>query len=61
MYCILTTMVQKSFMVSFYLAEQWQYLRLHKENERRNGILFSLAGVQSGSHFICLFYDYRWF
>lgn len=42
--CILTTMVQKSFMVSSYLAEQRQYLRLLKENESgRNGILFSLV------------------
>lgn len=34
-------MVQKSFMVSFYLAEQRQYLRLFQENRsRRNGIPF---------------------
>lgn len=60
--CILSTMVQKSFMVSFYLAEQRQYLRLCKENGSwRNGILFSFAGGQSGSHFPCLFYGYRWF
>lgn len=48
-------------MVSLYLAEQRQYLRLLKENgRRRNVILFSLAGAQS-PHVPLLFYGYRWF
>lgn len=39
-------MVQKSFMVSSYLAEQWQYLLLPKDNSfREGGVLFPLAGV----------------
>lgn len=57
-------MVQKSFMVSSYLAEQWQYLLLPKDNRSRKGGVFlflflffsGLAGVclDSSSHFLAL-------
>lgn len=42
-------MVQKSFMVSSYLAEQWQYLLLPKDNSFREGgvlFIFSLECVK---------------
>lgn len=48
-------MVQKSFMVSSYLAEQWQYLLLPKDNRFRSGGVFVFfAGVwfDSSSHFL---------
>lgn len=48
--CILTAMIQKSFMVSSYLAEQWQYLPPPKDNRcRHGGVFVFFAGVRLDS------------